>query len=52
MNLHNNGIEEIDTLCEEAQEFEEMMIFDFALNKYNQALELIGNNDDLMEKKV
>ena len=26
--------------------------YDFALNKYNQALELIGNNDELMEKKV
>ncbi|MDD6796277.1 MAG: hypothetical protein PUE01_12880 [Clostridiaceae bacterium] len=42
----NSCLKKINNLCNEAQEYEEMNIFDLALKNYNEALELIPEEDN------
>ena len=41
MNEENDIFNKINIICDEAKEYEEMRIFNSALKKYNQALELL-----------
>lgn len=41
MNEENDIFNKINIICDEAKEYEEMRIFNLALKKYNQALELL-----------